>query len=498
MIEYKIGTKFNDVLTKKIIKTWNNKNIILNGATGSGKTYFIEHNLHNYCIDNNKNILFLCNRTGLFDEILLEKEKLGLCNMDIMLYQTLQSKIQNNDKINNYNYIVCDEFHYVLTDALFNIYTDLTYDWLKSRKNSIKIFMSGTGGNIFNKLIEDKLVNDDNIYKIPYDYSYANIKFYKEKNKVYDIINNILCNTDDKAIFFANSLKEAKEVYKQFKEDSIFRCSKSQNDGEAQQINQTECIKTYSKKLITFDNRILITTKALDNGITIRDEKIKHIICDIFDFDSAQQSLGRKRINNKDDTCTFYIRNYTKKAIGNFKGGFNSKYIPVKMFVEDIDNFNKEYSNNRKFHSDYIYFSEGERKYNKLAYWKMTNTSNEIELCENIGYDTMFLSSLKANIEYSNLEELEVYEMKDEFQLYLEEIEGEKLFKEEQEKLINKINLTDKRGRLQTSIKSINTYLQENYKYTLISKVDKRRKLEDGSNNPNRDKKYWVILEGIN
>ena len=120
----------------------------------------------------------------------------------------------------------------------------------------------------------------------------------------------------------------------------------------------------------------------------------------------------------------------------------------------------------------------------------MTNTSNEIELCENIGYDTMFLNSLKANIKYSDLEELEVYEMKDEFQLYLEEIEGTKLFKEEQEKLINKINLTDKRGRLQTSIKSVNTYLQENYKYSVISVKE--------SKGENRGKRYWSIVKGVN
>ena len=80
--------------------------------------------------------------------------------------------------------------------------------------------------------------------------------------------------------------------------------------------------------------------------------------------------------------------------------------------------------------------------------------------------------------------------MKDEFQLYLEEITDKKLFKEEQEELINKISLKDKRGRLQTSLKSINIYLQENYEYTLVTTKE--------SKGNNRGKRYWIIIKGIN
>ena len=46
-MEFKIGTKFNDVLTNEVIENWDG-NVILDGATGSGKTYFIENNLY-YC-----------------------------------------------------------------------------------------------------------------------------------------------------------------------------------------------------------------------------------------------------------------------------------------------------------------------------------------------------------------------------------------------------------------------------------------------------------------
>lgn len=32
-----------------------------------------------------------------------------------------------------------------------------------------------------------------------------------------------------------------------------------------------------------------------------------------------------------------------------------------------------------------------------------------------------------------------------------------------------------------------------NSKYEIKAGIDKRRKLEDGSNNPNRNKTYWMI-----
>ena len=57
MKKYSKGTKFNEVLTKEVIENWKG-NVILDGATGCGKTYFVEHNLHEYCVWNNKNILF--------------------------------------------------------------------------------------------------------------------------------------------------------------------------------------------------------------------------------------------------------------------------------------------------------------------------------------------------------------------------------------------------------------------------------------------------------
>ena len=58
---------------------------------------------------------------------------------------------------------------------------------------------------------------------------------------------------------------------------------------------------------------------------------------------------------------------------------------------------------------------------------------------------------------------------------YLDSIIGKKLFKDEQEELINKIDLRDSRDRLQKSISLLNEYLKINkILYIITSKIDKK------------------------
>ena len=65
----------------------------------------------------------------------------------------------------------------------------------------------------------------------------------------------------------------------------------------------------------------------------------------------------------------------------------------------------------------------------------MKNEDKQIKRYEANSFKKEFLLNLETYIEHCDLEYLEEYQMKDEFQLYLEEITGKKLFKEEQEEL---------------------------------------------------------------
>lgn len=484
-MKFEIGAKYNDVITEEMIISWKGEGIILNGATGSGKTFFIENNLYTYAEKINVNILFLCNRTELYREILSEKKRNCLNRLHIMTYQALQEKLRNNEKIDKYEYIVCDEWHYVLSDAMFNLYTDITYDWITSQEQSTKIFMSGTANDIFNKLKEEGLVKSEFEYIIPYDYSYAKVVFFKQRNRVYEIINDILTNTDDKIIYFCNSLDFGIKVYNQFREYAVFRCGEKNKNIEAQKINNIECINYYREDLITFDKRLLIASKALDNGINIIDKEVKHIVSDIFDLESAQQCLGRKRIVDETDKCTFYIRNYTKGLIGSFKGDFRKKIKPMELLINDEEEFEKTYGKDRRWHSQYIYIENKEWKYNKLAYYKLKYDLEKIALMEALSYKQVFLMALGDTIKnVEDLDEADKVKLKDEIGIYLTGIKGIKLSKEKQKELIDKINLRDNRNRKQHSIGQLSTYLNNNYNMTLITDNKNPRRRTD-----------WIVID---
>lgn len=495
---FKINDKFNNVITTTEIDKWQGNNVILDGATGSGKSYFILHKLQEYAGSNIQNILFLCNRVALHKDIqdLIYTDSIN--NIEPITYQALQSKLKKGEPIKQYDYIVCDEFHYIFSDANFNLYTDLTYNWLINQP-ATKIFLSGTGNRIFTKLKADGIVKDDYIYKIPYNYNYVtDLFYYSKKDEVYNIINNVLENTDDKIIYFANSLNDALDVYLQFQDYAHFRCSKNTKNKECLKCNEPDCINTYCKNLITFKKRLLVTTKVLDNGINIVDKQVKHIVSDIFDYESSQQCLGRKRKIDNTDTVTFYIHNYSKKAIRNFEWCICQTYNPIKLFIKSQEEYNKTYDKNREYHNKYIFNIDADtRDYNHLAFESFKYQLEDIKAMQKADYITEFYIRLgDTMIIPKELNRLAKYKKKDNLELYLKSIVEKMLFKEEQEELINKIDHKIN-GKQKRSLKSLNIALKINkLNYTIISKKDNRRKLESGEDNPNRDKKYWQVIDG--
>lgn len=461
---YEDNERYNDVLTKYIISKWDN-NVFLNGATGSGKSYFILHNLVNYCRENKKTILILCNRNALRNSYYKKKIDNSISNVYISSYQEIQENIRNGKKFNEtYDYIVCDECHYFTSDSQFNIDTDLSFDWVINN-NAIKVFMSGTGDTIFDYLYNNGLLGF--CYTIPYNYSYVdNFIIYEKKRQVYDIINDILNNTNDKIIYFSNSIDMAIKVYNQFKEYSHFRCSKYVKNSTAKKINEmgcNECI-VYIDNKITFEKRLLITTKALDNGIDLIDNEIKHIISDVYDMESAQQCLGRKRIVDKNDTVNFYVRNYNKNAVGGLYSQLQKKLNPIETFINNKEEFCNTYDLDRKFHSEYIYhIDENNRTYNKLAYIKMKDEATKMKLIlDNKNYYIdMFLERFRKINNIDSLELEEEYRMKDELQLYLESMVGKILYtKDDKKELIERLNVKSN-GKLLKTSNSLNSALEE-------------------------------------
>ncbi len=120
--------RVSDKITIADIESWNNDIITIKAPTGAGKSYFVKYTLYNFAKSNNKKILFLIHRTNCVNQFQMEIEQAKKTDViDIKTYQKLEILNQTYKTyfdFSEYQYIVCDEFHYFMGDAAFSKTTD--------------------------------------------------------------------------------------------------------------------------------------------------------------------------------------------------------------------------------------------------------------------------------------------------------------------------------------------------------------------------------------
>lgn len=511
-----IKKRFSDLIGDKY-KSWKDTRIILDGGTGSGKTYFVLNKIGKYAKECNCKILYLCNRSKLRDQTYGDIKKLKLQDtVIVMTYQSLQNRIKHKDTFPHYDYIIADECHYFTNDALFNEYTDLSYKYLKHQSKNVVIYISATAKVFFHWMKQKEIVTQEHYFSIPKDYSYVDKVYFYDKKYLIPQIDKILEEEkDSKIIVFCNSITRMLELYKKYENQADYAAS--QNAVKVKDICNEKCVYEHKDGTVTFDKRILVTTKVLDNGINIKDKKVKHIFSEILDADSAIQALGRKRRTSEDDTCTFYLKNYSGQAIQGLINTNEYQLEPVMTYRIKYDEFLNKYGQNRK-----------RIRNNKIFYTKFSNDKdknniafNEMRLNKYL-MDNTILGDMKEEsyksvmiglIGYSladKVEELEInIEEKDGFLEYLKSIEGKWLYSAERKEVVKRFEDIGVKLRRQ-GINTLNGALQdfyenrykcrfrnkqidENGNLTKKSLVDYRRTLEDGSINPMRNKAYWIL-----
>lgn len=511
-----IKKRFSDLIEDKY-KSWKDTRIILDGGTGSGKTYFVLNKIGKYAKECNCKILYLCNRSKLRDQTYGDIKKLKLQDTVIVItYQSLQNRIKHKDTFPHYDYIIADECHYFTNDALFNEYTDLSYKYLKHQSKNVVIYISATAKVFFHWMKQKEIVTQEHYFSIPKDYSYVDKVYFYDKKYLIPQIDKILEEEkDSKIIVFCNSITRMLELYKKYENQADYAAS--QNAVKVKDICNEKCVYEHKDGTVTFDKRILVTTKVLDNGINIKDKKVKHIFSEILDADSAIQALGRKRRTSEDDTCTFYLKNYSGQAIQGLINTNEYQLEPVMTYRIKYDEFLNKYGQNRKrIRNNKIFYTKflNDKDKNNIAF-------NEMRLNKYL-MDNTILGDMKEGsyksvmiglIGYSladKVEELEInIEEKDGFLEYLKSIEGKWLYSAERKEVVKRFEDIGVKLRRQ-GINTLNGALQdfyenrykcrfrnkqidENGNLTKKSLVDYRRTLEDGSINPMRNKAYWIL-----
>ncbi|QGZ99418.1 DEAD/DEAH box helicase [Dehalobacter restrictus] len=455
-------------------KNWNPGDVVLIDAqTGTGKNFFIENILIPWVSP--KKLLYISNRTNLKREVksrLLEKygkkvpetlEELDkiktIGNITISSYHALQHSSLNqlykgkSFDISKYDYVVLDECHFVFTDSGYNNLCYLTFEklFVNQYPNITKIFMSATMDEVNEDILyyakkENKTIHK---YKTGRDYSYVDIKYFKHYNYVKTLINLIKNDlTNEKWLIFITKLKDARKILDELGPDtcSIVK-SGTKNSKELDSIIGEN----------RFNKKVLLATKALDNGISLKDDLLTNVVIFAWDKTSLIQMLGRKRIEDikKAQKVNLYISTRSIKAFEQLLRKYNAKQKDIDLFNLENDNknsFNKKYDHGLSKNSDDIFYKDSET--NEFT----INPIGEVRLKKDTQFAEKMIEAFKANKDFAYIQEqlswLGLLDTFDENNLienvvldsdiesleeYLNSIVGKKLFQDDQEQLSHMI-----------------------------------------------------------
>lgn len=481
-------------------KEWKNGDIItITAGTGVGKSHFIKNDLYKWAKSQDKKILFLIHRTNCVEQF--KSEILKECKDDIITIKTYQSLewSSKNKKIvdlENYDYIVSDEFQYYISDASFNFTTDLSLDLILEQNNKVRIFMSATPEEINAYFKNVKKINTRD-YNVPISYDFIEtLTFFNKEETLEDFMREAIEN-NQKAIFFFDKAMDAYELHRKFPDETMFNCSSNNSLYKYVDKNKVKSMLDNER----FDDLVLITTKAMDAGVNIKDEELKHIVADIKDVGTLIQCIGRKRIMNN-EKIHLHIRNISNKRLSGIRLQASDRIEKASYLKrEGLEKYLEKYP--REVDDSGIIYAEGIEnqgefctlKVNELMLFKVENDINMYEEWKSL--------SQNGYIEYIcrlfNKKNRIIYEESDKRKRLLKILEslvGKKLWKNgnEQEYLIQAINFRFNGEQYRSATKLNIGLSQENIPFQIVTLEDNTRKLEDGTDNPNRGKVYWTLF----
>lgn len=481
IIELEKGIFLGEIIGEQDFKQWEEQNSIINisAGTGAGKSTLIKKDLYDYCVQSRgrKRILMLLHRKDTMKQFKKELENNGITDSTITidLYQNIEKQ---RKFLNKYTFIVCDEFHYFLTDSSINNYTDISLEKLFNCDKT-KIVMSATGKEALEyikSISKSKVIT----YRQEPDYNFINkLSFFKAEETIYDILDKV----EGKTIVFYNNCQKLYDLYKVYESKSMFLCSSNAKPYNKYVDNDKREALLEEKR---FNEDILFTTSCMDAGLDILDPQVKNIvIANVTDIIVIKQMLGRKRIQNG-EKINVYIQFKGNKSLA---GSIKKLQEKIKHAEYLIENGQEKYVNwqtkdNDKFDIVYSESINGETvfKVNMLAY---TNALRLIKLYKRYkdckgGMAQIVGMELGGIVYYKKMEE---DNKRDSLKIYLESIVDKRLGKEEQKELIDKIDYRVD-GHQKKSYSQLNNALRDTYGETYII-IPKK----SGS------KRYWVLTK---
>jgi len=511
--------------------------VIIEAQTGTGKTWFVKNVLIDY-LGAGERLLFVCNRIFLKRQLKIDllnkyglpipmkKNKKGIEKIDmdaldnittinhitITSYQAIQHAALDEKydgklfDLKLFTYVIMDECHYIMADAGFVNDCKFAYEKLirDHSINTIKIFISATIDEVKEPIIRcaEKGIGirpKIHEYTTGIDYSYLNPIYFE--NNWTDIINTIKNDqTDEKWLIFITDIKkDGEKILNALGKDncSIIK-ARSKSD-------ELDSIISSSK----FNNKVLICTKAMDNGINIADDAVKNIVIMAWDKITFIQELGRVRvdISKEVEVINLYIPTRMKKSFLTKLKLHLQKQAEIDLLGSDRRAFNKKYDNKIKKLGEMedIFFrnlADGEWKVNPIGYARLMKDTTFAQYMVNrfdrLGKFTYVQEQLKwlnlretfdpASLMENVILDAVIMGLED----YLDSIVGNVMLQaKDREELIETMHLIDphhsnvKKGKVKLlkSIDTLNGYLNEINSQFRIKHFETSRMIEEKKKN---------------
>lgn len=341
--------------------------VVLDAGTNSGKTYFILKTLLPWAYEHRKRILILCNREALRNQIERDVNRLGSIEVSyedydpalggivnkpaidnkyehticVETYQWLETFLQRNEDaaktyLRSFDYIVSDEYHYMVTDASFNDHVDASYEAIKELwTTKTCIFMSATARPFFDYWKLRKMIPEGQHFRLPMDYRFvSSVKFFYRDDDERDIIRRV--QPGEKILVFVNTIAKLRKLRDTLKaegiEDVACLCSKYRQ--EAEEFDKLDDVLVGN----VLQHQVTLTTTTLYNGVDMKDRALKYIVSELWNPLVNAQILGRKRPLDEGDTCAVYLLHYPKERLeGELKKIEKYQLEPVEAYRKWFD-----------------------------------------------------------------------------------------------------------------------------------------------------------------
>lgn len=354
------------------------------------KLELLKSNLDLYEFD--KDIKKICNSDNTENNIketfqILDKLSKITNGITVMSYQQLGEIIyynnfycnQHKNNLNFFDFIVFDECHFMLSDLEFNTKCNLIFNELvlKEYSNSFRIFLSATlyelknaidfnarlensrgearknncNFNIYtffnqyislnhtNNFKEKTNLNNEYEFSTGRDYSYLDVKYFKNIEDIIIILKNHFSANKDKWLIFVSKIKDAQYIKERLKSEkiSIEIFKSGSNTKEAENIVHNSSFKC----------DVLISTKVLDNGINLKDKSIRNLVVMELDKTTFIQEIGRIRVDIKNPhKINLFIPMKNKKTFSFLKRRYDYKVKKIEKFSNSTTEFYREHNLN--------------------------------------------------------------------------------------------------------------------------------------------------------